>query len=144
MELLMDVIRGIRNIRGEMNIAPGKEVNVIIAADNNEIKETIEDGIDYIENLAKVKEVDLAIGAMEAPRQSAVSVVKGARIFVPLAGLIDLEVEVKRLQKELSMMEKELMQVEKKLANEGFLEKAPSEVVNKEKRKKGRIVKYIK
>ena len=136
MELIMDAIRGIRNIRNEMNIHPSKEANVVIRVTNDKTRGVLEEGIDYIKNLARVAEIKFIEDMDKIPEKAMTAVITGAEIYLPLEGLLDFEKEIKRLEKEKKNLEAELNRVNKKLSNEGFLKKAPYEVVEKEKDKK--------
>ncbi|MGI6576008.1 MAG: valine--tRNA ligase [bacterium] len=134
MELIMAVIRGVRNIRAEMNIAPGKKAQVIVQCPQD-LQGQLEQGIDYIKQLAGANRVVLQGMGAAKPRQAATAIVGGVEIFVPLEGLVDIDLEIARLQKELQEVEKEVDQVVKKLQNEKFLAKAPEPVVAKERQK---------
>ncbi|MBU2491931.1 MAG: valine--tRNA ligase [Bacteroidetes bacterium] len=129
-EFVQNVVTAIRNIRGEMNIPPSKQINVFIktkSLSSNQVK--------YISSLAKVNELK-ADENLVKPKASASSVVKGADIFVPLEGLIDLNIERNRLEKEIARLEGSLAGVDKKLSNESFVNKAPANVIENEKTKK--------
>jgi valyl-tRNA synthetase len=129
METVVNIVTAIRNIRGEMNIPPSKRINVLL--NTNEVSER---QIDYIKKLAKVE--DLKAGEMiTKPKASASAVVKSSEIYVPLEGLIDLDVERQRLQKEITRLGGSLLGIEKKLSNEKFVNGAPAEVVEKERTK---------
>jgi valyl-tRNA synthetase len=129
MEVVENIVTAIRNIRGEMNIPPSKKINVLLKT--NEVKER---QIDYIKKLAKVEELKAGEN-ISKPKASASSVVKSSEIYVPLEGLIDLDVERQRLQKEITRLEGSLAGIEKKLSNEKFVNGAPAEVVEKERTK---------
>lgn len=129
MEFVKDIITAIRNIRGEMNIAPSKKVNALIKS--SQVKEY---QIEYIKKLAKVEEIKVDSN-IQKPKASASAVLKDAEIFIPLEGLIDLEVERQRIQKEIQRLENSIATVEKKLSNEKFVTNAPAEVVEKERAK---------
>jgi valyl-tRNA synthetase len=129
MEVVENIVTAIRNIRGEMNIPPSKKINVLLKT--NEVSER---QIDYIKKLAKIE--DLKAGEnITKPKASASSVVKSSEIYVPLEGLIDLDVERQRLQKEITRLEGSLAGIEKKLSNEKFVSGAPADVVEKERTK---------
>ncbi|MDP4117552.1 MAG: class I tRNA ligase family protein, partial [Bacteroidota bacterium] len=130
MELIQEVITALRNIRGEMSIPPSKLLNVIIKT--NILKEA---NSAYIKKLAKVDSLVISEN-IEKPKVSASAVIKGCEIFVPLEGIIDLDVERKRIQKDIDRLEGSLTGIEKKLSNENFLKNAAKEVVEKEKQKK--------
>jgi valyl-tRNA synthetase len=129
METVVDIVTAIRNIRGEMNIPPSKKINVLLKS--NEVSER---QIDYIKKLSRVE--DLKAGEMiTKPKASASAVVKSSEIYIPLEGLIDLDVERQRLQKEITRLEGSLVGIEKKLSNEKFVSGAPADVVEKERTK---------
>jgi valyl-tRNA synthetase len=129
MEVVENIVTAIRNIRGEMNIPPSKRINVLLKT--NEVSER---QIDYIKKLAKVD--DLKAGEnISKPKASASAIVKSSEIYVPLEGLIDLDVERQRLQKEITRLEGSLAGIEKKLSNEKFVNGAPADVVEKERTK---------
>lgn len=129
MDFVKDIITAIRNIRGEMNIAPSKKVNALIKSD--EVKDY---QIEYIKKLAKVEQITVD-SKITKPKASASAILKDAEIFIPLEGLIDLDVERQRLQKEIQRLENSIVGVEKKLSNEKFVNNAPAEVVEKERAK---------
>ncbi|KKM09004.1 valyl-tRNA synthetase [Clostridiales bacterium PH28_bin88] len=135
MQLTMDVIRAIRNIRAEANVAPGKKAHALLVATDAGPRTILEKSLPYIRQLATAEPVEVLAGLAEKPRQAAVAVVGGVEVYVPLAGLIDLEKEINRLEKELDEVQKELARVEGKLSNQGFLAKAPAGVVKKERAK---------
>ncbi|MGB4376991.1 MAG: valine--tRNA ligase [bacterium] len=134
MERIMAVIRGVRNIRAEMNIPPGKKVPVVIQAPAG-LQSQLEAGIPYITQLAGVGTVTMQEPVTEKPRQAAAAMVGGVEVYVPLEGLIDIDKEIARLRKEEQNLVKEVERVTKKLQNENFLAKAPAEVVAKEREK---------
>ena len=139
MELTIEVIRAIRNLRSEMNVPLGKKAEVIICANNPEYTVYLKDGANYILGLASAESLSVEETLAAKPTQAATAVVHGIEIYLPLKGLIDLDKEIARLEKELTKMEGEIKRIEGKLANEGFVAKAPAEVIEKEKEK---LVKY--
>ncbi len=128
-EFMQSVVTAIRNIRGEMNIAPSKQIDLYLKADKvTDVQKR------YIKSLVKVE--NLTVDAdLEKPKASASAVVKGCDIYIPLEGLIDLDVERQRLEKEINRLEGLLNGVSKKLSNEKFVNNAPADVVEKEKAK---------
>ncbi|HSM63070.1 MAG TPA: class I tRNA ligase family protein, partial [Gillisia sp.] len=130
MEFVQDVITALRNIRGEMNIPPSKQVNAFIKS--SEVKPH---QIEYIKKLAKVDEIRIDKD-LTKPKASASSVIKETEIYVPLEGLIDLDVERSRLEKEILRLEGALVGINKKLSNEKFVQNADPDIVEKERVKK--------
>jgi len=134
MGLLMEVIGAVRNIRGEMGISPGQEVEVIWAAGDEASARLLTSHQDRLLTLAKAKSVRQA-SAGETPQKAASAPLGAVTVYVPLAGLVDFSAEAQRLDKEIAKAEKDLAASQKKLGNQGFLAKAPQEVVDKEKAK---------
>ena len=135
MALIMEVTRGVRQIRGEMNVPPGKVAAVLLVAPEPQIREVLEQESAYIEHLAHGK-VTVYSALREKPEQAAVAVTRGVDIYVPLKDLINIDREIARLTKELMGIEKDLDRVLKKLSSAGFLDKAPPDVVAKEQAKR--------
>jgi valyl-tRNA synthetase len=134
MELMMQMITAVRVIRSEMLVPPAKKADVIISGGTANQREIIEKNRRYLESLAKVDK--LTIGEnMEKAKLSATAVVEGLEIFVPLAGLIDIEKERARLAKEIQLVENRLKATRAKLTNDSFRSKAPEAVVNAEREK---------
>ncbi|SFE70301.1 valine--tRNA ligase [Alteribacillus iranensis] len=134
MELLKNVIRTVRNTRAEMNVAPSKPIDLQIKAANQQVLQQLERGRDYIERFCNPEQLHVDTD-IEAPEKSVSQVVTGAELYMPLAGLIDIDEEIARLEKEKEKLDKEVTRVQKKLSNEGFLKKAPEQVVEEEKQK---------
>ena len=126
---LQNIITALRNIRGEMNIPPSKKINAFIKTD-----ELTASQIKYITSLAKVKNIQFSSN-IEKPKASASSVINNIEIYVPLEGLINLDVEKERLQKEINRLKGVLNGVTKKLSNEKFVNNAPKQVVERERQK---------
>jgi valyl-tRNA synthetase len=135
MERVQEVVYSIRNIRSEMNVPPAKKANVIVKVDYKELLKILEDNKDHIINLGKVENLKIR-RRIKKPDHAASAVIKDAEIFVPLEGLIDLEQERLRLEKELSKVTALLDKTNKKLSNDDFLKRAPKNILEKEKAKK--------
>ncbi len=135
MNLIMDLVRSVRNIRGEMNVPLGKKIHLILLT-NQKIKNILEKGQGYITGLCQAETVEFFPPNAEKPEQAAAAVIKGIEIFIPLKGIIDLDKEIARLEKEVAHIDKELARLQGKLNNKDFLVKAPVHVVEKEKAKK--------
>ncbi|MGB5848456.1 MAG: valine--tRNA ligase [Ignavibacteriaceae bacterium] len=129
MEMVQGIVYSIRNIRGEMNIPPSKSIDAYIKS--SEVKKH---QIDYIKKLAKVDNI-ITGKDVEKPGASASAVFSSSEIYIPLKGLIDLDVERQRIEKEINRLEGSLKGLEKKLSNEKFVNNAPADVVEKEKTK---------
>ncbi|MFB5662887.1 valine--tRNA ligase [Alteribacillus sp. HJP-4] len=134
MELLKSVIRSVRNTRAEMNVAPSKPIELQISAADNTALEQLNRGREYLERFCNPETLEIKTG-LTAPEKSVSQVLTGATLYMPLAGLINLEEEITRLEKEREKLDKEVERVEKKLSNEGFVKKAPEHVVEEEKQK---------
>jgi len=129
MDFVQEIIAAIRNIRGEMNISPSKAVKAFMKS-----KEVKQHQIDYIKKLARVENITVDENLIK-PGASAATVIKGCEIYIPLEGLIDLDVERGRLQKEIDRLHGALTGINKKLSNEKFVNNAAPDVVEKEKQK---------
>ena len=134
METIKGLISEVRNIRGEMNVPPSKNVEICLRVTDSSSKASIEAHQQKILVLAKGSGLTFLMDEKNPP-SSASGVFEGMEIFIPLKGIIQFEEEEKRLDKELATLRKEWTRIEKKLANEDFLQKAPEEVVSKEKEK---------
>ena len=128
MGLLMGVIAAIRNIRGEMNIPPSKNVHVVIETASDRDEGMLTRNLAHIRTLAKVDEASIGQG-LAKPDKSATAVFQQTSVHVILKGLIDFKEEERRVAKEIGKTRKELEASQKKLSNKGFLEKAPEEIV---------------
>ncbi|MFA5537488.1 MAG: valine--tRNA ligase [Bacillota bacterium] len=136
MEVIMSAVRTVRNLRAELNVPPGKKAAVIINANNEATLGQLEEGLKYIQLLAQGESVSLQLNLEKKPEAALVGVSEGGvEVFLPIAGLIDLEAEQKRLRKELNALETEKVKIENKYHNPGFLAKAPTEIIEKEKAK---------
>jgi valyl-tRNA synthetase len=134
MELLMGIITGIRNVRGEMNISPKKLVSCIIDSKRKEDLEILKNNMSYITNLARAESVELVSGVTK-PDSSGTYVFKDIQVHVSLKGLINYDDERKRISKEIKKVEKEISLSQKKLANKDFLKNAPDPIVDSVKAK---------
>ncbi|MDR9436321.1 MAG: valine--tRNA ligase [Thiohalophilus sp.] len=138
MEWVKQFIIGIRQIRSGMDIKPGKPLPVILQHYNQADKERVERHRHYLQNLAKIESIAWLSENEEAP-ESATALVDDMQILIPMAGLIDKEAELARLNKEIDKLESDAKRVEGKLGNASFVDKAPEAVVQKERDKLGDI-----
>lgn len=135
MQVLMNIIKAIRNIRAEFNVNPGQKIRAIIQINNQDQLNAFKETKAYIKNLTNIEELVLTGEDFEKPQHAVSALTNEAQIFVPLEGLIDLEKELARLNKELKKTEADLNQSLNKLKNEKFVSRAPAEVIEKEKNK---------
>jgi valyl-tRNA synthetase len=135
MEAIQTVVGTIRSTRSEMNVPPSKKADIFIRIDDPKLEQIISDYSGYIKYLGRIE--NLQVGEdIKKPSQAASAVIKGAEIFIPLAGLIDIETERRKLEKDLEKARKQLEKTSKKLGNMEFIKQAPEEIVEKERVKK--------
>jgi valyl-tRNA synthetase len=132
MQLIIGLITGVRNIRGEMNIAPSLVLDVVVHVADADRRRIVTDYSDLIVNLARLNSLTIEATG-ERPKASATAIIDGVTIYVYLKGIIDFVKETERLEKELVKVTKELKGLSRKLNNEEFLAKAPAAVVEKVK-----------
>jgi valyl-tRNA synthetase len=132
MGLVMDVIRSVRNIRSEMNLPPGQELSAIIIPKADTVEARLRSNEAFLRRLARLKEIRYQLDG-ERPRGAALALIEGAEVHVPLAGLVNLQEETRRLDKEIGKVTNELAGVQRKLDDPKFIERAPEEVVEKDR-----------
>lgn len=135
MAQVMDAIKNIRNVRAEMDVVPSRKANALILASQDEVGENLINQAEYLETLASCASVKRVNDQTEIPEDAVSVAIEGVEIFLPLAELIDFKKELERLEKEKSKLENEVQRVQKKLSNEGFVKKAPPQVIEEEKQK---------
>ena len=134
MEFLMDFIRSVRTVRNEMNTPLSKPINIIAKVSDAAHYMVLKENESYIARFSNPEEFVYGED-VEAPSDAVTSVITGAEIYLPLAGLINIEDEIARLEKEAEKLQQEVDRVEKKLSNEKFVAKAPAAVVEAERAK---------
>jgi valyl-tRNA synthetase len=134
MELLMDAIRAVRNIRAEVNVPMSKKIELLVKPATEEALDILRRNEEHIRRFCNTSKLVID-AAMSAPDKAMTAVVTGAELYLPLAGLIDIAQELARLDKELQTLYAEVERIEKKLNNEGFVAKAPAKVIEEEKAK---------
>lgn len=139
MRLLVDIIRAVRNIRAEVNTPMSKQVKLHIKAKDANIQGQLEKNRAYLERFCNPSELVIAT-EVEAADKAMSAVVTGVELILPLEGLINVEEEIKRLEKELDKWNKEVERVQKKLSNQGFIAKAPANVIEEERKKEADYV----
>ncbi|MCD6489279.1 MAG: valine--tRNA ligase [Thermodesulfobacterium sp.] len=130
--ILQELVVGIRSVKAEYNLTSKINLSIIFKSTNKKVLYLIESQKEVIKFLAKISEIDLK-SEYEKRKGEISAVLSEGEIFINLADLIDIEKEIKRLEKEKKKIEKKLVQIEKKLKNKDFLERAPKEVVEKER-----------
>jgi valyl-tRNA synthetase len=133
-EIAMEAIKSIRNIRAEAEAAPGRKLRAVILAEG-EGAAAMESCRRYIMNLANITEILLTSDKKETPDEAMSAIITGAEIFIPLDDLLDYKAEFERLSREKKKLEDEVARLEKKLSNEGFVAKAPPQIIAEEREK---------
>jgi valyl-tRNA synthetase len=134
MGVLMDTVRAIRNIRSEMNIPPHKKIEAVIVADSFTGR-ILRDNSQLVTALSGLSGMMIKERLDMRPEKAASQIISGAEIYVPLVGIIDIDVEIQKLEKDLDATRAAAARSQKKLSNKGFLEKAQEEIVEKEREK---------
>jgi valyl-tRNA synthetase len=133
-EWLKELMLGTRNIRGEMNIGPGKPLPIYLKNVSAEDQRRLTENEALLKKLARLESITVLAAGEEAPL-SATALVGEMEVLVPMAGLIDKDAELARLDKEILRLQGEVQRVGGKLSNAGFVDKAPAEVIEKERAK---------
>lgn len=134
MNLLMDIIRAVRNVRAEVNVPMSKKVELLVKSADAQSDAIIRKNEDYIKRFCNTSHLEVSLD-LTAPDKAMTAIVTGAELYLPLAGLIDIAQEVERLEKEVKHLRSEVERVDKKLSNEGFVAKAPAKVIEEERAK---------
>lgn len=134
MELLMEMIRSVRNIRAEVNVPMSKKIELQIKPSSPNEAAILARNEEFIVRFCGTSKLAISLD-LNAPEKAMTAIVTGAEMYLPLAGLIDIAQEITRLEKEIQHLDGEVQRVEKKLANEGFVAKAPAKVIEEEKAK---------
>jgi valyl-tRNA synthetase len=138
LEWLKAVITAIRNVRGEMNIAPGKPLSILLRNVNSEEQRRLSENESFLMNLAKLEQITVLSADAPAPT-CATQLIGSMDLLIPMAGLIDKDAELSRIAKQLEKTQQELARVAGKLSNEGFVAKAPEAVLEKERAKQAEL-----
>ncbi|MGI2295520.1 valine--tRNA ligase [Paenibacillus sp. GXUN7292] len=134
MELLMEMIRAVRNIRAEVNVPMSKKVELLVKPTSEAAAGILSCNEEFVKRFCGTSLLEINV-ALHAPDKAMTAIVTGAELYLPLAGLIDISQEIARLEKEMQHLNAEVERVEKKLSNEGFVAKAPAKVIEEERRK---------
>ncbi|CAM4127704.1 valine--tRNA ligase [Paenibacillus alkaliterrae] len=131
MELLMELIRAVRNIRAEVNVPMSKKIELLIKPSSEAEEAILSRNEEFIKRFCGTSMLETGLH-ISAPDKAMTAIVKGAELYLPLAGLIDIAQEIVRLEKEHQHLNTEVERIEKKLSNEGFVAKAPVKVIEEE------------
>ena len=140
MNAVMDTIKAVRNMRAEMNVPLGHKGEVILQPANEDLATILSDNIPFIKTMATAEPVKIISAGGDKPENSVSRVISGIAVYLPLKGLIDVEKEIARMNKELAGMENELTRINGKLSNEGFLAKAPATVLEQQKTRRTELL----
>ena len=134
-ELMKEAVRGIRNVRTQLNVPPSKKASVYVVSENADIRRTFEDGKVFFATLAKASEVFIQENREGIGEDAVSAMVPGANIYIPFAELVDIDKELERLEKEKERLTKEIARSDGMLKNERFVSKAPADKVQAERDK---------
>ncbi len=139
-EIIKEAVRGIRNVRTKMNVAPSKKAHVFVVSDKAEIRETFTEGKLFFASLAYASDVQIQDNKNGIAEDAVSVVIANANIYIPFAELVDITQEIARLEKEEKRLEGELARVNGMLNNERFMSKAPEAKIAEEREK---LAKYV-
>jgi valyl-tRNA synthetase len=139
MSYIIDAVMGIRTIRGELNISPSVKLTASIKTNSRAAETVLQDNIHYIKTLAKADEI--VVGPdIRKPDGSATTIKGSMEIYVSLKGVLNIASEIDRLKKEKAKVDTALVALNRKLFNEDFLQKAPKDIIEKEKAKHEELI----
>ena len=139
-EILKEAVRGIRNVRTTMNVAPSKKAHVFVVSEKQEIRDTFAEGKLFFASLASASDVTIQQDKHGIAEDAVSVVIANATIYIPFAELVDIKQEILRLEKEAQRLDGELARVNGMLNNEKFMSKAPASKIAEEKEK---LAKYV-
>ena len=134
-EIIKEAVRGIRNVRTEMNVAPSKKAHVYVVSEKEDIRKTFEEGRLFFATLSYASDVSVQTDKNGIADDAVSVVIANANIYIPFAELVDIKQEIERLEKESKRLDGELARVNGMLSNERFLSKAPESKIAEEKEK---------
>ena len=139
MGAVMETIKAVRNMRAEMNVPLGRKGEVILQPATDELATVLAENTPFIKTMATAEPVEIIPAGAPKPENSVSRVISGIEVYLPLKGLIDVEKEVARMNKELLALENELVRIDGKLANAGFVAKAPATVLEQQKERRTEV-----
>lgn len=134
-ELMKEAVRGIRNVRTEMNVAPGKKAAVYVVSEREDVRQIFEEGRQFFMALAAASELTVKADKSGIDDSAVSVVIPNATVYIPFEELVDIAQEIERLKKEQKRLEGELLRVQGMLGNEKFMSKAPQKKVDEERAK---------
>ena len=142
-EIIKEAVRGIRNVRTEMNVPPSKKALVYVVSEKEALRKTFEDGKLFFASLAYASKVQVQTDKTGIADDAVSVVIANATIYIPFAELVDIKQEIERLQKEEKRLEGELKRVAGMLGNEKFISKAPAAKIQEEKDKQAKYMQMM-
>ncbi len=142
-EIIKEAVRGIRNVRTEMNVPPSKKALVFVVSEKEDLRRTFEEGKLFFASLAYASEVQVQSDKTGIAEDAVSVVIANATIYIPFAELVDIKQEIERLQKEEKRLEGELKRVAGMLGNEKFISKAPAAKIQEEKDKQTKYMQMM-
>ena len=142
-EIIKEAVRGIRNVRTEMNVPPSKKALVYVVSEKEDLRNTFEEGKLFFASLAYASEVQVQSDKTGIADDAVSVVIANATIYIPFAELVDIKQEIERLQKEEKRLEGELKRVAGILGNEKFISKAPAAKIQEEKDKQAKYMQMM-
>ncbi|PKM65628.1 MAG: valine--tRNA ligase [Firmicutes bacterium HGW-Firmicutes-2] len=136
--MIKEAVRGIRNLRANMNVPPSKKAKVFVVSEDPAVVQTFEDGRVFFATLGYASEVLIQHHKMDIDDDAVSVIIPNATIYMPFSELVDIEKEIERLENEVTKLEKELARVSGKLNNQGFVAKAPEKVITEEREKQSK------
>lgn len=143
MENLMEAIRAIRTVRSDLGVPPSRKASLIVVSEDAAIRQRMQDGEAFLRRLAGIEDMTVQSDKQDVPPTAVAALFPGGALYLPLSGLIDIQLEIERLQQEKENLEQEVRRVEGKLANEQFTSRAPEKVVQAERDKLGRYAEML-
>lgn len=134
-EMIKDAVKGIRNVRAELNVPPSKKATVIVVSEEEKIRSVFNSSRVFFATLGYASEVEVRADKAGIGEDAVSAVIPGATIYIPFAELVDISKEIERLEKEQTRLEGELKRVNGMLSNERFISKAPEAKINEERAK---------
>jgi len=141
-ELIKDIVKNVRNLKANMNVAPSKKTSMIFVTTTK--KELIKDSIELLKKLINIESYTIVDTKINIDKKSVSIIIPEIEIYIPLGDLVDFEQEKIRIENEIKKYEAEILRVDNMLANKGFVEKAPEQKIAEEKEKRDKYIEMLK